>query len=101
MPTVNACAYDQRRRTCSCAFFVGASGVAYLTILTAGCFRKPHTNFAPSVLATHVTEPKDEAGKKVMMTKELNNGRLAMLATIGVWAQELVDGKTILGHLFG
>lgn len=44
---------------------------------------------------------KDEAGKKVMMTKELNNGRLAMLATIGVWAQELVDGKTILGHLFG
>lgn len=46
-------------------------------------------------------KPKDDAGKKVMMTKELNNGRLAMLATIGVWAQELVDGKTILGHLFG
>eukprot|EP00752_Nemacystus_decipiens_P009732 g8690.t2 len=45
--------------------------------------------------------PKDEAGKKAMMTKELNNGRLAMLATIGVWAQELVDGKTILGHLEG
>ena len=45
--------------------------------------------------------PKDEAGKKAMKTKELNNGRLAMLATIGVWAQELVDGKTILGHLFG
>lgn len=45
--------------------------------------------------------PQDEAGKKAMMTKELNNGRLAMLATIGVWAQELVDGKTILGHLFG
>ncbi|CAM9851282.1 unnamed protein product [Ectocarpus sp. 8 AP-2014] len=45
--------------------------------------------------------PKDEAGKKAMMTKELNNGRLAMIATIGVWAQELVDGKTILGHLSG
>lgn len=45
--------------------------------------------------------PKDEAGRNAMMTKELNNGRLAMLATIGVWAQELVDGKTILGHLFG
>lgn len=44
--------------------------------------------------------PKDEAGRKTMMTKEINNGRLAMLATIGVWAQELVDGKTILGHLF-
>ncbi|CAM9450420.1 unnamed protein product [Hapterophycus canaliculatus] len=45
--------------------------------------------------------PKDEAGKKAMMTKELNNGRLAMLATVGVWAQELIDGKTILGHFFG
>lgn len=45
--------------------------------------------------------PKDEAGQMQMKTKELNNGRLAMLATIGVWAQELVDGKTILGHLFG
>ena len=45
--------------------------------------------------------PKDEAGQMQMKTKELNNGRLAMIATIGVWAQELVDGKTILGHLFG
>lgn len=45
--------------------------------------------------------PKDEAGRNMRMTQELNNGRLAMLATIGVWAQELVDGKTVLGHLFG
>lgn len=45
--------------------------------------------------------PKDPAGRKTQMTKELNNGRLAMLATIGVWAQELIDGKTVLGHLFG
>ncbi|CAM9237530.1 unnamed protein product [Sphacelaria rigidula] len=45
--------------------------------------------------------PKDEAGREMRMTQELNNGRLAMLATIGVWAQELVDGKTVLGHFFG
>ncbi|CAM9847416.1 unnamed protein product [Discosporangium mesarthrocarpum] len=45
--------------------------------------------------------PKDPAGQMAMKTKELNNGRLAMLAVVGVWAQELVDGKTVLGHLFG
>ena len=33
-----------------------------------------------------------------MRTKELQNGRLAMLATAGFIAQELVDGKTVLGH---
>ncbi|CAM9434511.1 unnamed protein product [Choristocarpus tenellus] len=41
---------------------------------------------------------KDAASKQAMGTKELNNGRLAMLAVVGIWAQELVDGKTILGH---
>lgn len=45
--------------------------------------------------------PKDDAGRKARMTQELNNGRLAMLATIGVWVQELIDGKTVLGHFFG
>merc|ERR1719460_2571727 len=34
-------------------------------------------------------KPKDEAGLKSMMTKELNNGRLAMLAVAGMTAQEL------------
>jgi uncharacterized protein YacL len=36
---------------------------------------------------------------KVIQTKELQNGRLAMLATAGFMAQELVDGKGILEHL--
>merc|ERR1712086_1234064 len=34
----------------------------------------------------------------VMATKELQHGRLAMLATAGLVAQELVDGKEILVH---
>jgi hypothetical protein len=34
-----------------------------------------------------------------LQTKELQNGRLAMLAAAGFLAQELVDGKGILQHL--
>jgi light-harvesting complex I chlorophyll a/b binding protein 1 len=33
-------------------------------------------------------------------TKELQNGRLAMLAIAGMVAQELVDGKGILRHIY-
>jgi hypothetical protein len=33
-----------------------------------------------------------------MQTKELQNGRLAMLAAAGFLAQELVDGKGIFEH---
>lgn len=34
-----------------------------------------------------------------MQTKELNNGRLAMLAAIGFIVQELINGKEILVNL--
>ena len=41
-------------------------------------------------------KPKDEAGLKEMQTKELNNGRLAMIAIAGMVVQEGVSG----GKLF-
>merc|ERR1719310_663550 len=40
-------------------------------------------------------KPKDPAALKEIQTKELNNGRMAMLATMGILAQELVTGKKI------
>jgi len=43
--------------------------------------------------------PADEAGRKEMTNKELNNGRLAMLALAGFMGQELVNGQPILEHL--
>ena len=43
-------------------------------------------------------KPQDPAEFATMQTKELQNGRLAMLAAAGFMAQELVDGKGILEH---
>ena len=45
-------------------------------------------------------KPKDPKAFFEMQTKELQNGRLAMLAAAGFMAQELVDGKGILEHLY-
>jgi len=42
--------------------------------------------------------PTDPAEQAIIRTKEIQNGRLAMLATAGIVAQELVDGKEILCH---
>jgi hypothetical protein len=43
-------------------------------------------------------KPSDPEELKIMQTKELQNGRLAMLAAAGFMAQELVDGKGIFEH---
>jgi hypothetical protein len=43
--------------------------------------------------------PSDPAEFDIMATKELQNGRLAMLAAAGFMAQELVNGKGILENL--
>lgn len=40
-------------------------------------------------------KPKDAAGLLAMQNKELNNGRLAMIACAGIVAQELVTGEGI------
>jgi Chlorophyll A-B binding protein len=44
-------------------------------------------------------KPEDPEEFEIMQTKELQNGRLAMLAAAGFMAQELVDGKGIIEHL--
>ena len=43
-------------------------------------------------------KPEDAEEFALMQTKELQNGRLAMIAAAGFLAQELVDGKGILEH---
>merc|ERR1712204_28436 len=44
-------------------------------------------------------KPTDPEELKIMQTKELQNGRLGMLAAAGFLAQELVNGKGILENL--
>ena len=44
-------------------------------------------------------KPTDPAEFAEMQTKEINNGRLAMVGAAGMIVQELIDGKTILSHL--
>jgi len=46
-------------------------------------------------------KPEDPEEFEKMVTKELQNGRLAMLAAAGFMAQELADGKGIIEHLQG
>jgi len=41
-------------------------------------------------------KPKDAAGLLEMQNKELNNGRLAMIAMAGIITQEVVTGKAVL-----
>ena len=43
-------------------------------------------------------KPEDPEEFETMVTKELQNGRLAMLAAAGFMAQELSDGKGIIEH---
>ncbi|CAM6111282.1 unnamed protein product [Calypogeia fissa] len=44
--------------------------------------------------------PSDPKERKDLQTKELNNGRLAMIAIAAFVAQELVSGEEIFEHLF-
>ncbi|CAM9638762.1 unnamed protein product [Discosporangium mesarthrocarpum] len=43
--------------------------------------------------------PEDPEALKTMQTKELNNGRLAMIGVAGMLVQELVDSQSILDHI--
>jgi len=42
--------------------------------------------------------PQSEEGRRSIRAKELNNGRLAMIAIWGMWLQELTDGNTLYDH---
>jgi light-harvesting complex I chlorophyll a/b binding protein 1 len=42
--------------------------------------------------------PSDPNEQAIIKTKELQNGRLAMLGVAGIVAQELIDGKEVLCH---
>jgi Chlorophyll A-B binding protein len=42
--------------------------------------------------------PASQEARTSIRNKELNNGRLAMIAIWGMWAQELVDGLTLKDH---
>ena len=42
--------------------------------------------------------PSDPSEQAIIKTKELQNGRLAMLGVAGIVVQELMDGKEILCH---
>ena len=44
-------------------------------------------------------KPSDEDSFNVLRTKELQNGRLAMLGVAGIVAQELVNGKGVIENL--
>merc|ERR1712232_656703 len=46
-------------------------------------------------------KPEDPEEFAIMQTKELQNGRLAMIAAAGFLAPELADGKGIVEHLMG
>ncbi len=46
-------------------------------------------------------KPTDEEAFNVIRTKELQNGRLAMLGVAGIVAQELVNGKGVVENLLG
>lgn len=46
-------------------------------------------------------KPKSENGFKIMQTKELQNGRLAMIAAIGMITQEQITHETIAETLQG
>jgi len=73
------------------AFFL----IPYLSLGTRDCSYFPgDIGFDPLGL-----KPDNPAELYELSTKELQNGRLAMLASMGFIAQELVNGKQIIENL--
>jgi len=78
------------------AFWVMAAGHEVATSLNGG-FNADPTARAPGDYGFDPLnlKPTDPAELKVLQNKEINNGRLAMVATMGILAQELITGKKI------
>lgn len=70
-------------------------GGGFNTILPEGEYDMGDLGFDPLGL-----KPEDPEELKVMQTKELNNGRLAMIAIAAFTAEELVSKQEIFEHLF-
>ena len=69
-------------------------GAKFNTVRPEGEYEMGDLGFDPLGL-----KPDDAAELKVMQTKELNNGRLAMIAIAAFTAQELVSKQEIFEHL--
>jgi len=78
------------------AFWVMAAGHEMATELNGGFNAEPKDRapgdygFDPLNL-----KPTDPAELKIMQNKEINNGRLAMVASAGILVQELITGKKL------
>merc|ERR1719263_2524477 len=79
--------------------------IAPLGGLPDGAFRALNDNYYPGDIGFDPLglKPEDAVEFETMATKELQHGRLAMLAVAGFLAQELVDGHELLdgSHIFG
>jgi hypothetical protein len=79
--------------------------VAPLGNLPEGALRALNDNYYPGDIGFDPLglKPEDAVEFETMATKELQHGRLAMLAVAGFLAQELVDGHELLdgSHIFG
>lgn len=79
--------------------------IAVLEIFSVFSFQSPFGGQPWTIKADHVPgdlgfdplglKPTDPKELKEMQTKELNNGRLAMLAAAGMIAQELATGQKL------
>ena len=77
-----------------------SAGRTYIITPQGNGFNQLKEDYVPGDLAFDPLglKPEDPEEFNIMQTKELQNGRLAMLAAAGFLAQEAVDGKGILEH---
>jgi len=79
-------------------FWAIALGAIFLEEWRHEFYRKQNPDAAPGDYGWDPLglKPKDAKGMKELQNKELNNGRLAMFASAGIIAQEMIEGKNIL-----